>query len=57
MAFRFKDADPPASYCTALAGAMRDYPPQHVLDHAYCMDDYRPGACVRSGAGCISRAL
>lgn len=42
MAFRFKDKHPPASYCSSLAGVLRDFPAQHLLDHAYCMDDYRP---------------
>lgn len=42
MSFRFKDKDPAAPYCTALAGTLRDYPPRHVLDHAYLMNDFRP---------------
>jgi hypothetical protein len=43
MAFRFKEKDPPASYCSHLAGTVHVYDPDRLLDHSYLMDDFRPG--------------
>eukprot|EP00047_Mylnosiga_fluctuans_P018363 m.70194 g.70194 ORF g.70194 m.70194 type:complete len:850 (+) comp7579_c0_seq2:7-2556(+) len=42
LAFRYKDKVRADSYCSSLARVLRDYPPQHVLDHPYAMDDWRP---------------
>lgn len=42
IAFRFKDKERAAGYCSNLAGRLHVYPPEHLLDASYVLREFRP---------------